>query len=180
MSSAPMDTPPESQPSALGEWANVVCASWGITARGQPKIIAVRSTTKVMSSTGWVRRKAKPSPTPRTARFSQVREGDRVVVGHRGLRVEPLQREVRQRDPFEFMASEVSAEGVGEEFGPDGQSGSSRRWIIDPIDGTKNFVRGGPVWATLLALQDGEETTVGVVSAPALHRRWWASRGSAG
>src|SRR5436305_2875980 len=66
---------------------------------------------------------------------------------------------------------------VGEEFGPDGHSGNSRRWIIDPIDGTKIFVRGGPVWATLLALQDGGETTVGVVSAPALHRRWWASRG---
>jgi histidinol-phosphatase len=50
-----------------------------------------------------------------------------------------------------------------------------RRWVIDPIDGTKNFVRGVPVWATLIALLDGESFTIGVVSAPALARRWWAA-----
>src|SRR6185369_1471996 len=50
----------------------------------------------------------------------------------------------------------------------------ARRWIIDPIDGTKNFIRGIPVFATLIAL-DGE---AGVVSAPALGRRWWAARGA--
>jgi glyoxylase-like metal-dependent hydrolase (beta-lactamase superfamily II) len=61
---------------------------------------------------------------------------------------------------------------AGEEFGDSGGAGV-RRWIIDPIDGTKNFVRGIPVWATLIALE-GE---VGVVSAPALGRRWWATRG---
>jgi histidinol-phosphatase len=49
--------------------------------------------------------------------------------------------------------------------------------VIDPIDGTKNFVRGVPVWATLIALMDGPEVAVGLVSAPALGRRWWASRG---
>lgn len=52
-----------------------------------------------------------------------------------------------------------------------------RRWVIDPIDGTRNFVRGVPVWATLIALMDGDEVVVGVVSAPALGRRWWASVG---
>ena len=52
-----------------------------------------------------------------------------------------------------------------------------RRWVIDPIDGTKNFVRGVPVWATLLALMISDEVAVGVVSAPALGRRWWASLG---
>lgn len=51
-----------------------------------------------------------------------------------------------------------------------------RRWVIDPIDGTKNFVRGVPVWATLIALMDGDEVVVGVVSAPALGRRWWAAK----
>lgn len=51
-----------------------------------------------------------------------------------------------------------------------------RRWVIDPIDGTRNFVRGVPVWATLIALMDGEEVVVGLVSAPALQRRWWASK----
>jgi histidinol-phosphatase len=66
---------------------------------------------------------------------------------------------------------------LGEEYGASTAPESARRWIIDPIDGTKNYVRGIPVWATLLALQDGEEITVGVVSAPALRRRWWAARG---
>ncbi|HVT21767.1 MAG TPA: histidinol-phosphatase [Mycobacteriales bacterium] len=65
---------------------------------------------------------------------------------------------------------------VGEEYGARGTS--SRRWVIDPIDGTKNFVRGVPVWATLVALQQDERTVVGVVSAPALGRRWWAASGS--
>jgi histidinol-phosphatase len=66
---------------------------------------------------------------------------------------------------------------VGEEYGVSTAPDSSRRWIVDPIDGTKNYVRGVPVWATLVALQEGAEITVGVASAPALHRRWWASRG---
>ena len=53
-----------------------------------------------------------------------------------------------------------------------------RRWVVDPIDGTKNFVRGVPVWATLIALMINDQVVVGVVSAPALGRRWWASAGS--
>jgi histidinol-phosphatase len=52
-----------------------------------------------------------------------------------------------------------------------------RRWVIDPIDGTANFVRGVPVWATLISLMDGDDVVVGLVSAPALSRRWWASKG---
>jgi histidinol-phosphatase len=64
---------------------------------------------------------------------------------------------------------------VGEEFGAAGAG--SRRWIIDPIDATKNYVRGIPVFATLIALEDAGNITVGVVSAPALQARWWASRG---
>ena len=52
-----------------------------------------------------------------------------------------------------------------------------RRWVIDPIDGTKNFVRGVPVWGTLIALMINDEVVVGVVSAPALGRRWWAAKG---
>jgi histidinol-phosphatase len=63
---------------------------------------------------------------------------------------------------------------LGEEFG---RSGSSTRcWVIDPIDGTKNFVRGVPVWATLIGLMAEDEVIAGVVSAPALGRRWWAAR----
>jgi histidinol-phosphatase len=66
---------------------------------------------------------------------------------------------------------------LGEEYGVSEGSGGGRRWIVDPIDGTKNYVRGIPVWATLLALQEGNQIAVGVVSAPALGRRWWAARG---
>jgi histidinol-phosphatase len=65
---------------------------------------------------------------------------------------------------------------IGEEFGADHQS-AGRRWVIDPIDATKNFVRGVPVWATLIALMEGADVLVGVVSAPALSQRWWAARG---
>jgi histidinol-phosphatase len=65
---------------------------------------------------------------------------------------------------------------TGEEFGDSGHG--PRRWVIDPIDGTKNFVRGVPVWATLIALMDGEDVVAGVVSAPALGRRWWAALGT--
>ncbi len=64
---------------------------------------------------------------------------------------------------------------LGEEFGTTGSG--PRQWVVDPIDGTKNFVRGTPVWATLIALLDNGEPVVGVVSAPALGRRWWAARG---
>ncbi len=52
-----------------------------------------------------------------------------------------------------------------------------RRWVVDPIDGTKNYVRGVPVWATLISLLINDQVVVGVVSAPALNRRWWASLG---
>ena len=71
---------------------------------------------------------------------------------------------------------------VGEEFGNDA-GGAERYWVIDPIDGTKNFLRGVPTWATLIGLiekqSDGSEVVVvGVVSAPALFRRWHASEGN--
>jgi len=65
---------------------------------------------------------------------------------------------------------------LGEERGGSSE-GTGRGWIIDPIDGTKNYSRGVPVWATLIALTDAGRPLVGVVSAPALGRRWWASLG---
>jgi histidinol-phosphatase len=65
---------------------------------------------------------------------------------------------------------------TGEEQGSTGHS--QRRWVVDPIDGTKNFVRGVPVWATLIALVVDDEVVLGVVSAPMLQRRWWASVGN--
>lgn len=64
---------------------------------------------------------------------------------------------------------------LGEEQGASGEG--PRRWIVDPIDGTMSYVRGVPAWATLLALEVDGEVVVGVVSAPALGRRWWAARG---
>jgi histidinol-phosphatase len=65
---------------------------------------------------------------------------------------------------------------LGEEFGTHGSG--PRRWIVDPIDGTKSYARGIPVWATLIALEEHGEVVLGVVSAPALGVRWWAARGS--
>jgi histidinol-phosphatase len=64
---------------------------------------------------------------------------------------------------------------LGEELGRSGAG--PRCWVIDPIDGTKNYVRGVPVWATLIGLMDGPDVVVGVVSAPALGRRWWGALG---
>jgi histidinol-phosphatase len=64
---------------------------------------------------------------------------------------------------------------LGEESGQTGTG--PRRWVLDPIDATKNYVRGVPVWATLIGLMDGDTVVVGVVTAPALGRRWWAGVG---
>ena len=65
---------------------------------------------------------------------------------------------------------------LGEEEGASGSS--ERRWILDPIDGTRNYARGVPVWATLVALEQAGKVRLGVASAPALGRRWWAERGA--
>ncbi|MER5453364.1 histidinol-phosphatase [Micromonospora sp. NPDC002389] len=65
---------------------------------------------------------------------------------------------------------------LGEEYGASPAAGT-RQWVVDPIDGTKNFVRGVPVWATLIALLEDGRPVAGLVSAPALGRRWWAATG---
>jgi histidinol-phosphatase len=65
---------------------------------------------------------------------------------------------------------------LGEEEGVAGVG--PRRWILDPIDGTRNYARGIPIWATLVALEEDGLVRVGVVSAPELRRRWWAERGA--
>jgi histidinol-phosphatase len=91
--------------------------------------------------------------------LSPVTDADRAV-----------ERALRER-----IATERPGEGVlGEE---EGDEGGEVRWIVDPIDGTRNFSRGLPVWATLIALEREGVPTAAVVSAPALGRRWWASRG---
>jgi histidinol-phosphatase len=97
---------------------------------------------------------SKPDATPVTDADHAVEESLRRTLG-----------KARTRDAV-----------YGEEHGTTGHS--SRRWIIDPIDGTKNFLRGVPVWATLIALEVEGEVVMGVVSAPALQRRWWASAGA--
>ncbi|WP_435771252.1 inositol monophosphatase family protein [Nocardioides sp. SYSU DS0651] len=96
---------------------------------------------------------SKPDLTPVTDADEAVEESIRRTL-----------RKARSRDAV-----------TGEEQGTSGHS--QRRWVIDPIDGTKNFVRGVPVWATLISLVVDDEVVVGVVSAPALQRRWWASAG---
>jgi histidinol-phosphatase len=94
------------------------------------------------------------------ADLSPVTDADRAV-----------ERLLRER-----IARDRPDDGVlGEEEGDDG---ASRRWIVDPIDGTRNFSRGIPVWGTLLAYERDGTVECGVVSAPALGHRWWAERGS--
>jgi histidinol-phosphatase len=81
-----------------------------------------------------------------------------------------VERALRER-----IAAERPGEGVlGEEEGDDG---GTVRWVLDPIDGTRNFSRGIPVWATLIALEREGKIVCGVASAPALGQRWWAARG---
>lgn len=80
---------------------------------------------------------------------------------------ESLRRTLSRARPRDAVHGE---EGSDTGWGP-------RRWIIDPIDGTANFLRGVPVWATLIGLMVDDEVAVGVVSAPALGRRWWAAKG---
>lgn len=97
----------------------------------------------------------KPDLTP-------VSEADRAV-----------ERALRER-----LAAERPDDAVmGEEQGAEGAEGAPARWIIDPIDGTKNYVRGIPVFATLIGVERGNEIVAGVASAPAMGRRWWAARG---
>ena len=94
--------------------------------------------------------------------------------------VSDADRSVEQALRAELAVARPGDAISGEEFGSQpalSSASSSRRWVIDPIDGTKNFVRTVPVWATLIALLDGDEPVVGVVSAPALGRRWWAAVG---
>jgi len=89
--------------------------------------------------------------------------------------VSDADRAVENALRFRLDAGRPGDAVIGEEYGAVGSS--SREWIVDPIDGTKNFVRGVPVWATLLALRVDGGVVVGGVSAPALGRRWWAARG---
>jgi histidinol-phosphatase len=76
-----------------------------------------------------------------------------------------------------ILATERPDDGIfGEEFGAEGST--HRQWIIDPIDGTANFLRGVPLWGTMIALAVDGVPQVGVVSMPALGRRWWAAAGT--
>jgi len=82
-----------------------------------------------------------------------------------------VERRLRQ-----LIAEQRPQDGVlGEELGPSGST--ARRWILDPIDGTRNFVAGRPRWGTHVALEQGGEIVVGVITRPVLGASWWASRG---
>jgi histidinol-phosphatase len=109
-----------------------------------------------------------------TARFGArdlrvERKPDRTPVTDADLAVEDRIREL-------IAAARPADEVAGEERG--GSVGAGRTWLLDPIDGTKNFLRGVPAWATLIALLVDGDPVLGVISAPALHRRWWAARGA--
>jgi histidinol-phosphatase len=94
---------------------------------------------------------------------------DESFVSHADREVEKALRK--------FLASARPLDAVlGEEYGASDVA-STRRWIIDPIDGTTRYVRGIPLFASLIALEEDGDVRLGVVSAPALKRRWWAARG---
>jgi histidinol-phosphatase len=97
------------------------------------------------------------------------RKPDRTPVTDADTAVEDKLREILSRErPEDDVAGEERGGSVPE---------SGRAWVIDPIDGTKNFLRGVPVWATLIALVEDGTPVVGMMSAPLLGRRWWASTG---
>jgi histidinol-phosphatase len=127
----------------------------------------------VLSDLDLALRLADTSDAITSARFRALdlqvsRKPDRTPVTDADTAVEDAIREV--------LAAAVPDDTVaGEERG--GTIGTGRTWVIDPIDGTKNFLRGMPAWATLIALVDGGKPIVGVASAPALGRRWWAAAG---
>jgi len=84
-----------------------------------------------------------------------------------------VERALRER----IAAARPGDPVVGEEYGSSGGDAGMRRWYLDPIDGTGNFARGVPVFATLIALAEDGVALAGVCSAPALGARWWAARG---
>jgi histidinol-phosphatase len=97
------------------------------------------------------------------------RKPDRSPVTDADLAVEDVVRALLVRErPGDAV--------VGEERGADDPR-AGRQWVLDPIDGTKNFLRGIPAWATLIALVVDGRPLIGVASAPALRRRWWAADG---
>ncbi|MEY9894120.1 histidinol-phosphatase [Catenulispora sp. MAP12-49] len=91
-----------------------------------------------------------------------------------GSPVTPADREVEQAIRDRLATSRPDDLVIGEELGSHGTA--SRQWIVDPIDGTANFSAGRPEWSTLLAVQVHGEIVTGMVSAPALRQRWWATR----
>jgi len=114
-----------------------------------------------------------------------VRDGFSVETKSDNTPVTEIDRAAEQLIRDRISAARPHDAIVGEELGttggaagPVGDKSFARRWVVDPIDGTKNYVRGVPAWATLIGLVDGDDAVVGVVSAPALGRRWYASLGS--
>ncbi|CAN5325210.1 histidinol-phosphatase [soil metagenome] len=101
---------------------------------------------------------------------------DRTEVTDGDTRVERMIRDhlASARPDDAILGEEFGSEGVDADRG---EHASSRTWVIDPIDGTANFVRGVPIWGTLISLVVDGVPEVGVVSAPALSRRWWAATG---
>ena len=105
------------------------------------------------------------------------RDGLRIETKPDSTPVTEADQEVEERIRTLLLDNYPSDGVIGEEF--ENATGSSGRvWVIDPIDATKNFLRGVPVWATLIGLLEEGQPVLGVVSAPALGRRWWATTGN--
>lgn len=108
-------------------------------------------------------------PRFRAADLRVTRKPDRTPVTDADTATEQVLRDL--------LTAQRPRDAVLGEEGGGGLAATGRGWVLDPIDGTKNFSRAMPAWATLIALTVGGEPAVGVASAPALGRRWWAARG---
>jgi len=102
--------------------------------------------------------------------FEVHRKPDRTPVTEADLRIEAMIRE-------ELAARRPADAVLGEEGGRQGSGEGGRTWVVDPIDGTKNFAAGIQIWATLIALAVEDEPVLGIASAPALGERYEAARG---
>ncbi|MFD1575028.1 inositol monophosphatase family protein [Agromyces cerinus subsp. nitratus] len=144
-----------------------------MTARDSLIVVTAASASQLTSDLALALELAELADAVSIARFRAIdldvqTKPDRSPVTEADLAVE---RAIRER-----IAAARPDDGIlGEEFGTEGDG--ARQWIIDPIDGTANFLRGVPVWGTLISLAIDGVPVVGVASAPAMGRRWWAATG---
>ena len=128
----------------------------------EPDVQFALELADLADSISMARFRARDLVVDRKADFSPVSDADRVV-----------EQRIRERITAAFPDHAL----IGEEYGRDGSAGAAWQWLIDPIDGTRSYVRGNETWATLIALRHEGQTIVAAASAPAMRLRFHATRG---